>query len=697
MGKWSDQILGGAGQPSQGKAAPAGRSWSSEILSPQINTRADDNPRLTSAIPKARLSDEQAPRRGLNLGGLGQAAYVDDQDTKIRILAKQRFPNLPIEMAVKRYGTDDEGRIYYVDEKGYRQSEEAEGLLGKAGQFLAELPAKVPAMVLGAVGEAVGGPVGAFAGSAVGEGVRKVQGALQYGEPFSAGETALDMATEGAFGLGGSLAGRGITAATNARKAANQGIVGKVAKLDFPRINQQQLDELDTLSRQSDIPLTAAEKSGLPSLLERQRITAQIPETADRVGEFYELRADKINTALRKFFDDTSPEPTPFRAGEKVSAQTRAAINKMKEVRKELTSPLYEEAFQSNVDVDSRPVLDFLDAELETAKGPIRAALARARGMLLRGEVPESSLKGLHQAKLALDEMLERTPQNSLGRTSQAKIAQAKDMLVQQMEAASPKYGEARRAFAAASPAIDEASQGITGQLAKLDGDAVAKADTLIFSSSSSPEAVSRAAALVRRQSPEAWDAITRAHLQRTLDDISDSATGDMLNIGGQYRKKLFGTQKKRDMLKAALSPARYKALEDLMRVLDASGRAMKLGSPTATRQLSMREFQKEGGSGLATVVGSVNPLEQPSRIAAWLNDLSAGKYANRFVDAIMSDEGMQAVKKLRQLTPGSKQAIQTLATITGVTLGDEALRGLPFFAPGAQESPIEAEARQGR
>lgn len=733
MGKWSDQILGGEKPLMQGEdeSTSVGRSWSSEILTSQIKS---DTPRLTSAIPEERLSAEQAPRKGLNLGALGEAAYVDDPQTKFRILAKRRFPNLPIEQAIRRYGTDDDGRIYYVDEKGYRQPEEAEGLLGKAGQFIAELPAKAPAIVGGALGEIGFGPKGAAIGSALGEGMRKVTGALWYGEPVDPLGIALDVGTEGAFGGLSSLAGKGISALTDARKAAKQGIVGKIARRDFPRINQQQLDELGTLSRRSGIPLTVAEKSGLPSLLERQRITAQIPETADRVGEFYELRADKINKSLRKFFEDTSPEPTPFRAGEKVSTQTRAAINKMKEVRKELTAPLYEEAFQSNVDVDVKPILDFINTELETAKGQIRTSLSRAKGMLTKGikkgpsldvvddvtrkiigaksgdiksfaqpkfgpsqPVLETSLRATHQAKLALDEMLERTPQNSLGRTSQAKIAQVKDMLVKQMETASPKYGEARRAFAAASPAIEEAGEGITGQLAKLEGDSVAKADRLVFGSSSSPEAVARAKTLIAKDAPEAWDALTRAHLQRTLDEVAESATGDVLNIGGQYRKKLFGTQAKRDMLRAALTPQRYKALEDLMKVLEASGRAMNFGSPTATRQLSMEEFKREGASTGAAVVKTLNLLEQPSRFGAWWNNLSSNKYASQFVDAIMSEEGMQAIKKLRQLKPGSKQAIQTLATITGVTLGDEALQGLPFFGPGAQESAIETEVRQGK
>lgn len=119
-------------------------------------------------------------------------------------------------------------------------------------------------------------------------------------------------------------------------------------------------------------------------------------------------------------------------------------------------APLYQQAFENAKPVDLSPVMTSIDQQLAKmpAKSPIRAAIMRAREMLGEtvdekiGFKPYADLEMLHNAKMAIDDMLDAaTKDNSLGRTSKRAVLAVKNQLLDAMDQDNPAYKQGREIF----------------------------------------------------------------------------------------------------------------------------------------------------------------------------------------------------------------------------------------------------------
>lgn len=137
-------------------------------------------------------------------------------------------------------------------------------------------------------------------------------------------------------------------------------------------------------------------------------------------------------------------------------------VDELLEERKRAAGPLYEGAKKFSDPIDVAPILSHLEQRLGEAKGPIRAALERARRMLVDPEGnPESRLASLHEAKLALDEMMDRSAQNSLGNTARREVREIQTMLLGAMDQGSHGlYAAARARFAGPSRSMEAVQMG---------------------------------------------------------------------------------------------------------------------------------------------------------------------------------------------------------------------------------------------
>lgn len=141
-----------------------------------------------------------------------------------------------------------------------------------------------------------------------------------------------------------------------------------------------------------------------------------------------------------------------------ISAQDfTSAADDLIRTRAATAGPLYERALANETPVNVQPILDDITARLGTAKGDIRSALQKAAGLFKgRDGKPDTTLAGLHETKLALDALLEKTPTNSVSRVARRELAEVQTRLVQAMdEASGGAYGQAREAFAGPSRAMD--------------------------------------------------------------------------------------------------------------------------------------------------------------------------------------------------------------------------------------------------
>jgi hypothetical protein len=130
--------------------------------------------------------------------------------------------------------------------------------------------------------------------------------------------------------------------------------------------------------------------------------------------------------------------------------------------RRAASQGAYDRALAIETPVEVKPILDSIEARIENAKGPVRDALRKARGVLLnRDGAPDTTMAGLHESKLALDALLDRSAKNPIDRVARGEIIEVQKALVAAMDAASGgEYANARAAWAGPSRMKDAAELG---------------------------------------------------------------------------------------------------------------------------------------------------------------------------------------------------------------------------------------------
>jgi hypothetical protein len=85
--------------------------------------------------------------------------------------------------------------------------------------------------------------------------------------------------------------------------------------------------------------------------------------------------------------------------------------------------------------VDVNPVLNGLDKEIAVSKGGIKSGLQKVRSYLVNDKgQPETTIDTLHQAKMAIDDLMTGEARSSMGTVSKAKIRDYQDQIVQAIE-----------------------------------------------------------------------------------------------------------------------------------------------------------------------------------------------------------------------------------------------------------------------
>ena len=640
--------------------------------------------------PEMKPVDVDVKRAGF--GTLTQAAIVDDPETKLNILSKGM--GIPRE----RFGIvkgrpvyqGDDGILYYV-------TPAKENLK----RILAEQVAHAPATIMGTFG-ATGGPWTAALGAAGGEGLRKALAALVYKEPQTALRNIKDMSIEAALAYGGEkVVGRGTIRAMDVTKGRQGARLIKAAGRGRERISLTETKQIEALGKKHGITLLPPQTTRSPELISRFNILADLPETADRIGGVKRAQAEQVQKAITKMLDSIAPPTTTAEtAGMAGVKAAKTGIQAAKTVRANKAAPLYKKAFESDTRVNIKPIIDIISDELQTAKGEIRSQLLKAKDLLMKPDItgkakpqvsklvdasgkpltkviiPEwdTTLKGLHAAKMQLDDIIAGARQTGLGNTVKRNYTKIREALLAQMDTASPDYAKARKIFSGESEVFEQLAgkKRMIGRLAKLEGDDVEKAAGLLFRSS--PEIVKKARpVIVKYGGEDAWNALLRTHLQKSFESIKETVTGGVTNLGGRFRQKVFGDISQRNILETAMTKAQFKNLEDFATVLDRTGLILGRESTTATRLIQLEKF---GGMGAQIAKGVAYPLHTwKMTVYNKVMNILGGRYSENLADAMLSPKAAKQLESMLQLKPGSQKLLQQLGTFVTLVGGGHLLR----------------------
>ncbi|KKM27736.1 hypothetical protein LCGC14_1571710, partial [marine sediment metagenome] len=420
-------------------------------------------------------------------------AFVDDPDTKIRIFAKARFPDLPETEAIARYDITEKGEIVFQDNDGIFKKETPDSFLGQARRLIAATPATLPSIILGGIG-ATRGIKAAALGAAGGEAIRKLIGNVIFDEPQTTTGNALDVAIEGVLGGLGEAGGLVFNTSINRTLGLGRPSGRKLAKLAAkdvkfatatekralrgesrgiiaPVIDEAEMQRLTALGQRFGIDLNIAEVSGSRELLNRLNLLGDLAQSADLIEQFKRTQNLQIQNAVPKFLETLSEETDPFRVGGQIARAADDAIRGLKGKRRAATKPFYDKAFASREDilVDTDPAIAIIDGLLaDTApKTPSANALNK-----IRKTISEASGDIVVLDRIKRDSIDEILSKSKASPTLRREMKLVKNALVDAMDSESPQYALARFVHAINSGPIEAAEKGLTGALAKLEGGA---------------------------------------------------------------------------------------------------------------------------------------------------------------------------------------------------------------------------------
>lgn len=273
--------------------------------------------------------------------------------------------------------------------------------------------------------------------------------------------------------------------------------------------------------------------------------------------------------------------------------------------------------------------------------GSVSKSIQRVINMI--GSDP--SLKRLHNVKLEIDDMLTKVGDGSLGNTAKRELRNIKQALVDQMEAASPAYREARLTFEAESPAVTQLEESIIGKIADIDDTQLKNVSRRIFDpAETNPTVVRRAKAVIDEVDPDAWNRLVRAEIERRIGSIRPEVGTSFENIPGKLNRAIFGTGKQRDALMSGLSGEERRNAELLETALTRASLGRPGGSETAGRQQFIRELD----TGVVSTVR--NFLREPIDRAIGIGesaafDRRAKALADALFDPAWSGEAREAFK----------------------------------------------------
>lgn len=350
------------------------------------------------------------------------------------------------------------------------------------------------------------------------------------------------------------------------------------------------------------------------------------------------------------------------------SGDWKSTVDDLIATRARTAGPLYDAVRADPTPVNVQPIIADIDARIQTAKGPIRDALRRAKAQFLNANgAPDTTLGGLHETKIALDALMDRGGTKSIDNFSRREVREIQQRLIAEMDAASKgTYAHARDAFAGPSRAREAMDLGrsiVAGKDFDETADAIAKMTT-------------------------SEKDFFRIGVSRALDDAVKGRldTADLSKV-----RQLWGSQTVRERVAAAFDdPAEFKQFSEFMDnelTIALTNTAANPRAGSITQKVRMRDEQAppmgpvfqalrnvtqgNTGAAMANLLPRAAPpgelkAETAAAIAPYLFSFRAGD-RSRLLDELLRRQNSNAV--IDPLVRGTGAALLRGGTVGSVQL----------------------------
>lgn len=503
-------------------------------------------------------------------------------------------------------------------------------------------------------------------------------------------------------GIGGAAAGAteaalqetGVTLGRKERDLSDVGIAtltGGLAETVVPAIQaikqSRQASKLGTISEDvidvsesvraaqeaseaTKIPLFQAQQTVIPAQLEKQSFVAQLPAGAKKSIEGLKAQNKASGEAVEDFLGAIAPDDAVVTGADQVRTAAQGALEKAKNIRSEKASPFYKDSFIEGADVNLKPVRESIEASLDELPeaGDIAKNLTKVNNLIKGREGKAPSLKLLHNAKIEIDQMLNKFGEGSLGNTTKNVIKDVKNLLLEQMDEASPLYKQARQAFSDASPDVVKVQDSIIGKIADLSDTQLKQVTTKIFDPSNTVKNMQDAKKAISDISPDAWNSIVRKELENRIGSIkSIDDVGSIENLPGQLFRAIFPNDKKTKVLFSALD----KEGKNNLKFLQTALKRASLGRPGGSQTAARLEIRKELEGGIFQSLR--NAFRAPIQAFTSLGEEAAFDRKIRVLSESLFDPTWKAqMSKIRKLNPNSPAAARAFTQLFNDIEGSE-------------------------
>lgn len=676
--------------------------------------KADTGPIMNSSNNDSKMDGMYAPileNNYIDNSGIAVGSLPRDSFYSVQAYAKSKFPDMPLEESMKRFGVAD-GRIFYLgtDGKRYYATPNFSAVLKNPSNIdefaLRGTGPSIPIITgtgAGMVGMTTGpvtGVASAVAGGGAGEVIRQSLSNYYTGEEMPIGQRVGNVGKSALMEGGGQFLGNVFNKAIKTVLTKMPDRLGK----KFSIFDTKAKDEIVNISNKHGIKLTTAEISSDPALIRMQKMLTGVSGSDEILESFYNIRNKDVQNALLNMFETLNTNKASanliYKSGIESAEQV---ITKENQILRDQAKALYTKAYEIN-NVNTSETLELLNTLISKAKGNNLSQLLKVKDMLFKdvdvpvsgptmgGNIPsqkksivETSLEALDGVKREIDDIINQagSSDKSIAPANAVNFVKLKEMLLKNMDDVSPEYSQARGIYEAGKPSITATATGMVGYIAKQNPNRYIDIGNMLFNSKTSSIADIKNVreAFNKFGYTKEFNQIVGAYLEESFEKIlKDEAIGQNYNLAGKFYNKLFGNQKQREMMLEAMSnnPNFARDFADLMLVFNGTQKAMKSESITAWMQQAMKEFANESKSLTGQVIKTIEIWNQPSRIAGFLDDLKKDKMAVKFANMLTTTEGRKELAKLRDIGINTKKGVILFThilnggTITNLTEGPE-------------------------
>ncbi|MCK5602015.1 hypothetical protein KAR91_09105 [Candidatus Pacearchaeota archaeon] len=440
----------------------------------------------------------------------------------------------------------------------------------------------------------------------------------------------------------------------------------------------QAVTEAQAAAEATGVPLFQAQQTTIPAQVEKQAFLAQLPAGTQKASTALKAQNEAASTAVDDLLGQIAPPEAIVTGAEKFRTASQRAIQAAKDVRAEKASPLFKEAFSEGAAVELKPVKDLIKQNLTDfpTGGEVSKTMNRISG-LIEGK---PSLQKLHNAKLEIDQLINKFGENSLGNTTKRQVLEVKDRLLAQMDEASSLYGQARATFAAESPAVTKLQESLIGKIANIDDTQLKSISRRIFDAAeTNPQVVKNAKKVIDDVDPEAWNQLLRTELERRLGSVRTVEGLSADNVPAQLFNAMFGNTKQRAVLFNSVDGETAKNLKFLETVLSRARIGRPGGSQTAAREEIKRELR--GGATNSIRNFFRKPIDN---LVATGEDAAFNRRVKALADAMFDPQFKPRMKELRGAGVSTERGARLMTKLLKDV--EATLKATPQLAPEVVE-----------